>query len=923
MTSISLRSYHNDIEKLIDQGLIDEAIAHCRYILSTYPKCIATYKVLAKAYLENKNYTEAQDLFSRVISVFPDDFVSHVGMSIVQEDAGNLDAAIWHMELAYDLQPTNLAVQEELRRLFGRRDGVQPKKIGLTRGALIRMYGRGELYHQAIAEILSVIEEDPKRIDLEVVLARMYYQSGSFVEATEVCSRLLNRFPYIYEANLILTNILPKTAQAESTRIYLERLINLDPYFQFVTSPDISVDSVADEKIQLEKLIFTPGEDRTFTKHWASNLNLDWEKEDQEQKSDWLSGIDALQESSNIETSPVESPIKSDLVNSDEGTEKPSHLEEEQSPNEISGSSSQEIPDWMREAGWMPSSGESVSEPSYYESENETENTEQPIPADLPDWLKEFVPGKETEQIKLEETSSFQGEIPNELNPEIPYAGDVEPITPEADETLIELSGTLTAWTDHTQNPQNSLTPEKAGENMFSDNSDIENSEWLNQLRSNSSGSNESAEEPDDNLPDWLKGFEEKQPSEQEEDLPDWLKSLQTEENMPISKQEPQPAISSEEKIAREPEPQINPAETSSAENLDRFLGDRSKLFTKILNEQEGSSEQENTGYLQPESHPLPNDWEKEVAKEEEAIEQSAAESQPPSDIPEWVRNALKLTGTASTIMPEERTPSQQIEQPLPLEETGESPIFEMVEKNENLEDVTGAISEETNNELLDWLRSINTEEPVEGSASTEVGDELQAESLEGNVDFSLVDRLDTFGKPATDESAELEKSETINEIPSETVISFIRDSQETVQEESVDTGYPNATLDVTEETIPEPEKPVLDTEISPIPTVPESGMEIAESISDPLENINVLLEEGKFDEMASAYSSLMEKKYDLALIEESIRSNIDKYPDRFELWQILGDVLARSNHLEDALTAYEKAESILLQNINTYWRKD
>ena len=43
------------------------------------------------------------------------------------------------MEQAFDAQPSNVVVQEELRRLLGRRDGVSPNKIRLSRGALIRI----------------------------------------------------------------------------------------------------------------------------------------------------------------------------------------------------------------------------------------------------------------------------------------------------------------------------------------------------------------------------------------------------------------------------------------------------------------------------------------------------------------------------------------------------------------------------------------------------------------------------------------------------------------------------------------------------------------------------------------------------------------------------------------------------------------
>ena len=97
---VSLRAYNREIEQLIDNGRYDEAIAHCKHILLSYPKYIEAYRNLGKTLLEAKRYPEARDIFSRVISVYPDDFIAHVGLSIIAEDNRDLDLAIWHMERA-------------------------------------------------------------------------------------------------------------------------------------------------------------------------------------------------------------------------------------------------------------------------------------------------------------------------------------------------------------------------------------------------------------------------------------------------------------------------------------------------------------------------------------------------------------------------------------------------------------------------------------------------------------------------------------------------------------------------------------------------------------------------------------------------------------------------------------------------------
>ena len=62
--------------------------------------------MLAKCLLE-KIAIDAADIFSARAVCRPDDFVSHIGMSIAREDESNLDAAIWHMERAFEVQPSS------------------------------------------------------------------------------------------------------------------------------------------------------------------------------------------------------------------------------------------------------------------------------------------------------------------------------------------------------------------------------------------------------------------------------------------------------------------------------------------------------------------------------------------------------------------------------------------------------------------------------------------------------------------------------------------------------------------------------------------------------------------------------------------------------------------------------------------------
>ncbi|MDP3721690.1 MAG: tetratricopeptide repeat protein, partial [Anaerolineaceae bacterium] len=248
------------------------------------------------------------------------------------------------MEQAFDVQPSNLAIQDELKRLFGRRDGEQPSKIRLTRGALVRMYARGELFQQAITEILSILEEDPRRIDLEVILARMHYSSGAIDEAEADCNRILEKFPFCFEANRILQQIHLTKNNSEAATINKNRLISLDPYYQFITSP-FSDNEIPENKVQLDKLEVIPS--NNFDSHipeWFDEIDQSKEFNSGE-PFNWANDLSKAEEPN---ANPLNAPFSvedQDLDNSDVNNMQ----------------TDDEIPEWIKSAGWN-SNSESASE---------------------------------------------------------------------------------------------------------------------------------------------------------------------------------------------------------------------------------------------------------------------------------------------------------------------------------------------------------------------------------------------------------------------------------------------------------------------------------------------------------------------------------------------------------------------------------
>jgi tetratricopeptide (TPR) repeat protein len=253
MGTTSLRAYNREIDSIIDQGSLDEAITHCLHILSKFPKHIETYKLLGKAYLEKGQTSNASDIFLRILSSVPDDFIAHVGMSVIREEEGNLGAAVQHIEKAFEIYPYNSEIQMELKRLYGKRDGLEPPKIRLTQGALARIYIRGDLLKQGIKELRSALIDAPSRYDLKTLLAETYSTNDQLANAIDLASDILKNYPFNLTANRILAKSLKTHDHPKEMALCTKRLYALSPYEAYISEHAQTAAEVPDRAITIEQ----------------------------------------------------------------------------------------------------------------------------------------------------------------------------------------------------------------------------------------------------------------------------------------------------------------------------------------------------------------------------------------------------------------------------------------------------------------------------------------------------------------------------------------------------------------------------------------------------------------------------------------------------------------------------------------------
>lgn len=351
MAEISLHAYLDYLEDRLSRDAYSEVVAHCRHILESYPKHLETYKLLARALSAQDEAQDALDLFQRVLSSNPNDFIAHIGMSDSYRESNALAQAIWHLERAFEQVPNNLDLQEEIKKLYEQRGERAPRKIHLTSGALARMYLKGKLYDQAIAEIRAGIAKDPERLDLQVLLGEALWDSHQEVNAGKVAAEILKRLPYSIDANRILAQLWLKYNRPTEARPFLERVGEMDPAMRYRL--EHNGQEPTGETFRLMMLEFRP-------EQFAAQSGA----------ADWVSQIGAIEKQKGV-TGPLEMPRSSSITDI---FAKPTAEPSDSTPAE-------EMPDWLKSAITGDSGQSAPKQPAQTMPLSSGEEE--------PDWLKD------------------------------------------------------------------------------------------------------------------------------------------------------------------------------------------------------------------------------------------------------------------------------------------------------------------------------------------------------------------------------------------------------------------------------------------------------------------------------------------------------------------------------------------------------
>jgi tetratricopeptide (TPR) repeat protein len=722
MQQVSLRDYCEDAGLFIQSGEPHKAVHITRHILRHYPRHVESYRLLGQALLAAGDYQEAAKQFRRVLGADPEDVSSRVGLAEIHQARGDLDSAVRHMQRAVDLSPGDSDLRARLGQLNDARQGDgRPGMFEITRAALGRIHARAGLHAKAVQEFKAVLESDPGRGDVQTALAEIFWRDGDYLEAVEVCQRILEKLPNALKANLMIGALWLENQQPDAAQPYLALAQELDPDNLVAQSLlgeasslpllEVKIEPLGEDELQSVQFgppPTSPEEDVPASQE--QDLAIDWMGDSHEEGSKPMSDEERADEE--FELPDWLQGVGDDLLG--ESDDQPAAS----SPPELDAEEGEEKPDWLSDLVAR------VEDPDASEESVPAE------PGDVPDWLQQLRPEVPEELPSGSDApdwleSTVADQPPDDLFPSEPELPEMEPVAPEftveplpgeaEDEQVLADEGVDLPAVGET--PPVAPVAEVGGAGV---------PDWLEEIRQGET-SPETDAEP---------AVEEVEPSllepvtdvVEESEVPDWLRDITTAEALPSDEAEP----------VTEPEP---PQPTPEVEVEEAGLPDWIRDFEEPAAEVEGA-EPEPVG---PEFLGEPTAtadegramWEQILA--EEGVDLGSVEEAPPPEAAgltpeEWLRSTADLD--------EVRPAAEELEEP--VEVVQEAEIEEVVEVEV---DEAG---------LPDWLREPAAEEgefvepeAVPTAETPEWLTELESEDmLPAEIDFEEPVELETGEMP-------------------------------------------------------------------------------------------------------------------------------------------------------------------------------
>ena len=231
MSVIEIDNYLTKIDKLTDNGNLEQAAFHCLYLLRQFPKMLRIYERLGRTFLEMDNYNSALNTYLRLCSAQPDNFLNHISLAYTYVECGRTENAIMHCETVNCLQPDNETIKKDLSAW------MEAHSVSFSSDdRLLKEFSDGiRAYHQkdystACKHFLSAGKKPTPNLPI-LYLGLSYYEKGDIQKGVWLLESVLRREPYNQTA---LRTLAVYYSEHDRMKFHscLDKLVDLDPLYQ-------------------------------------------------------------------------------------------------------------------------------------------------------------------------------------------------------------------------------------------------------------------------------------------------------------------------------------------------------------------------------------------------------------------------------------------------------------------------------------------------------------------------------------------------------------------------------------------------------------------------------------------------------------------------------------------------------------------
>ena len=241
MAKTTFFEYLQNTEDAISAGRIEDAMANCQHILSSFPDSLEAQRLLGEIYLAKGQLEDAQQTFDWILVNDPENVVVYCDRALTSERLSDIDTALDCYQQAYELSRGNSQIRQKFNQLSSQ---VGQQEFMFSRAGLARLYMRGDLLTQAEQEWEAVLNVSPDRLDARTGLLETCWREGAYDKVDQLATKILEDIPTCLKALLLLAHV-TSAVNMERSRELLQRAETFDP--ELVMAQDLFSDMIASQ----------------------------------------------------------------------------------------------------------------------------------------------------------------------------------------------------------------------------------------------------------------------------------------------------------------------------------------------------------------------------------------------------------------------------------------------------------------------------------------------------------------------------------------------------------------------------------------------------------------------------------------------------------------------------------------------------